>query len=337
MKKTALALLFAATFANAAEVKVTGYGSNYDAALENAKVAALEQGASTFVMSERNARSNHVTESIDEYTSGVIKSYKVVSKQQNTLGYEVTIIADVVPKDNTIKKGKQSSFSPDFTEYERREKIVSRLDNVGHALYADVQNPNYKIGRTNTTVYADVVISWQQKWVSDMRAFSTTINEKGSTSTNTHGEIAAGVSNAVKSATGNGLLGWLAWEAAKPAPAPEWRDNQMVCFGAYRNSTVDCYNIDVDFAYIPRNPKLVMIATVDGQQIQLYEQYVDMQLYTFASAGDVWYNKFFPQHKTTMNQPAFMVYEKESQKMQVKFDVNNELMKRINNVQIYIR
>ena len=63
MKKTALALLFAATFANAAEVKVTGYGSNYDSALENAKVAALEQGASTFIMSERNAKANRVNES----------------------------------------------------------------------------------------------------------------------------------------------------------------------------------------------------------------------------------------------------------------------------------
>jgi hypothetical protein len=336
MKKTALALLFTATFANAAEVKVTGYGSNYDAALENAKVAALEQGASTFVMSERNARSNHVTESIDEYTSGVIKSYKVVSKQQNTLGYEVTIIADVVPKDNTIRKG-SGTFSPDFKEYERREKIVSRLDNIGNAVYADVKNPNYKIGRYDTTVYADVTISWQPKWVSDVRSFSKTINEKGSTSTNTHGEIAAGVSNAVKSATGNGILGWLAWEVAKPGPAPEWVANQMVCFGANQNSTVDCFNIDVDFAFIPRNPKLVMVATVDGQQVQLYEQYVDMQLYKFASAGDVRYNKFFPQHKTTLNQPALLVFENESQKMRVKFDVNNELMKRINNVQVYLR
>jgi len=336
MKKTVLALLFAATFANAAEVKVTGYGSNYDAALENAKVAALEQGASTFIMSERNAKGNRVDESIDEYTSGVIKSYKITNQARTPIGYEVTIIADVVPKDNTIRKG-SGNFSPDFKEYERREKIVSKLDNIGNAIYADVKNPDYKIGRYDTTVYADVIISWQPKWVSDAKSFSKTIGEKGSTSTNTHGGIAAGVSNAVKGFTGNGVLGWLAWEVAKPAPPPEFRSNQMVCFGAYQNSTVDCYNIDVDFAFIPRNPKLVLIANVDGQQLQLYEQYVDMTLYKFAQAGDTRYNRFIPQHKTTLNQSALLVFENETQKMRVKFDVSNEIMKRVTNVQVYLR
>ena len=337
MKKTLLALLLASSFANAAEITASGFGGSYEAALENAKVAALEQGASTFVMSERNARQNRVDETIDEYTSGVIKSYKIVSHQKNMVGHEVVIVADVVPKDNTIKKGKQSSFTPDFNEYERREKIVNRLDNVGNAIYADVGTPNYKIGRYHTTVYVDVTLAWQQKWIGDMRSFSTTIAEKGSTSTNTHGEIAAGVSNAIKGATGSGVLGWLAWEAARPAPPPPLQDNQMVCFGATKASSVDCYNLDVDIVGIPRSPKLVMIANVNGKQMQIYEQYVDMQLYKFASAGESRYNRYLPQHKTTLNQPAFMVFENETQRVPVKFDVDNNLMKNIQSVQVYLR
>jgi hypothetical protein len=337
MKKTLLALLLASSFANAAEITASGFGGTYEAALENAKVAALEQGASTFVMSERNARQNRVDETIDEYTSGVIKTYKIVSHQKNMVGHEVTIIADVVPKDNTIKKGKQSSFAPDFNEYDRREKIVNRLDNVGSAIYADVGAPNYKIGRNHTTVYVDVTIAWQPKWVGDMRSFTSTIAEKGSTSTNTHAEISAGVSNAIKGATGSGILGWMAWEATRPGPAPAMRDNQMVCFGTYRNSSVDCRNLDVDIVSFPRSPRLVMVANVNGSQIQIFEQYVDVQLYQFASAGDTRYNRYFPQHKTTLNQPAFMVFENEKQRVPVKFDVDNNLMKNIQSVQVYLR
>ncbi len=337
MKKTILALLLASSFANAAEITASGFGSTYEGALENAKVAALEQGASTFVMSERNARQNRVDETIDEYTSGVIKSYKIVSHQKNMIGHEIVIVADVVPKDNTIKKGKQSSFTPDFNEYDRREKIVNRLDNVGNAIYADVGTPNYKIGRYHTTVYVDINLAWQPKWVGDMRSFTSTIAEKGSTSTNTHGEIAAGVSNAVKNISGNPIIGWLAWEAAKPGPAPEFRDNQMVCFGSYQNSSVDCRNLDVDIVSMPRSPKLVMVATVNGSQMQIYEQYLDVKLYKFASAGDTRYNRYFPQHKTTLNQPALLVFENETQRVPVKFEVDNNVMKNIQSVQVYLR
>ena len=253
------------------------------------------------------------------------------------IGHEVTIVADVVPKNNTIKKGKQSSFTPDFNEYDRREKIVSRLDNVGSAIYADVSTPNYKVGRYHTTVYVDVTLAWQPKWLGDMHSFTSTIAEEGSTSTNTHGEIAAGVSNAVKGVTGNGVLGWLAWEATKPPPAPEFRDNQMVCFGATVNSSVNCRNLDVDLVGMPRSPKLVMIANVNGSQVQIAEQYVDIKLYKFASAGDTRYNRFFPRHKTTLNQPALLVFENERQRVPLKFDVENNLMRQIDSVQVYLR
>ena len=67
MKKTLLALALASSFAFADEVTVTGYGSNYNAALENAKVVALEKGASTFIIAESNARNGRVEEKIDQY------------------------------------------------------------------------------------------------------------------------------------------------------------------------------------------------------------------------------------------------------------------------------
>ena len=73
MKKTLLALALASSFAFADEVTVTGYGSNYNAALENAKVAALEKGASTFIIAESNARNGKVEKKINQYNNNIMK------------------------------------------------------------------------------------------------------------------------------------------------------------------------------------------------------------------------------------------------------------------------
>jgi hypothetical protein len=97
MKKTLLELLLASSFEYAEQVTVTGYGANYNAALENAKVLALEKGASTFIIGENRAREGKVTEEIDQYNGGVIKSYRIVSQRNDGFSHEVEIAADVVP------------------------------------------------------------------------------------------------------------------------------------------------------------------------------------------------------------------------------------------------
>jgi hypothetical protein len=333
MKKSLLALLFVCSSVFAGEVTVTGYGSNYHAALENAKTSALEKGASTFIIAESNARNGRVEEKIDQYNGGVIKSYRIVDHRSTAMGYEVTIVADVVPKNNTQKRT-TTPFNIGFDEYEKRERVVRRLDDVGKAIHANIANPQTKIGREETTISTNIELSWQQKWLSDMKLFTSTINEKGKTTSNARESLAGGVTTALIGV--HPLAGALGWEVLKPDPI-QLQDNMMVCFGMYIKSSVDCFNLDVDMT-MPRNPKIVVIGKVQGQDVFLHEQYLeDSKMYKFVSAGDSRYNRFFPNYKTTYNQPALVIFENEKQSVPVKFAVNNELVKQLESVQVYLR
>lgn len=333
MKKTLLALLFACSSALAEEVTVTGYGTNYHAALDNAKVSALEKGASTFIIAESNARNGRVDEKIDQYNGGVIKTYRIVEHRSTPIGYEVTIVADVVPKNNTVKRT-TTPLDLQFDEYEKRERVVRRLDDVGKAIHANIANPQTKIGRDETTISTNIELSWQSKWLSDMKLFTSTINEKGKTTSNTREGIAGGVATALIGVSP--ILGAIGWEALKPDPI-QLQDNMMVCFGMYIRSSVDCFNLDVDMT-MPRNPKIVIIGKIRGQDVFLHEQYLeDTRMYQFVSAGDSRNNRYFPKFKTTYNQPALVIYENEKHSIPVKFAVSNDLVKQLESVQVYLR
>lgn len=333
MKKTLLALLLSASLANAAEVQVTGYGSNYYGAVENAKTAALEKGASTFIIGETTARNGKVEEKIDQYNGGVIKSYKVVEHRATSIGYEVTIVADVVPKNNTVKKT-TTPLNIQFDEYEQRERVVRRLDDVGKAIHANISAPQTKIGRDETTISTNIELSWQSKWLSDMKQFTSTINEKGKTTSNTRESLAGGLSTYLFGVSP--ILGAIGWEATKPDPI-QLQDNMMVCFGMYIRSSVDCFNLDVDMT-MPRNPKILIVGKVRGQDVFLHEQYLeDTRMYQFVNAGEYRNNRFLPNFKTTYNQPALVIFENEKHSLPVKFNVSNDLVKQLESVQVYLK
>lgn len=333
MKKSLLALLFVCSSVFAGEVKVTGYGANYHAALENAKTSALEKGASTFIIAESNARNGRVEEKIDQYNGGVIKSYSIIEHRSTAMGYEVTIVADVVPKNNTQKRT-TTPFNIGFEEYEKRERVVQRLDDVGKAIHANIANPQTKIGREETIISTNIELSWQQKWLSDMKLFTSTINEKGKTTSNTRESLAGGLSTYLFGVSP--ILGAIGWEATKPDPI-QLQDNMMVCFGMYIRSSVDCFNLDVDMT-MPRNPKIVVIGKVRGQDVFLHEQYLeDTRMYQFVNAGDYRSNRFLPNFKTTYNQPALVIFENEKHSLPVKFAVSNDLVKQLESVQVYLR
>jgi hypothetical protein len=334
MKKTILALLFAVSIANAAEVKVTGYGANYEAALENAKTEAIGQGSSTFIMSERNARNNTVNENIDEYTSGILKSFKVISFQPTMVGYEVTIIADVVPKKKHIKKS-ETSFDIDFKEHEQRNRIVRRLDDVSKAIYANIGKPSTRIGSYETTVSVDIELLWQQKWLSDMKQFTSTIDQSVPLNSNVREKVAGGLANALI-VNGLPIAGAIAHEAIRPEPI-KLQDNMMVCYGMYIKSSLDCFSLDVDMT-MPRNPKLVMVGKVAGQEVVLHEHYIEnSRLYKFVSAGDSRYNRFFPGYTSKFDRPALVIFENERERVPLKFAVSNDVIKQVESVQVYLR
>ena len=331
MNKTLLSLLLISTFASAEEVRVTGYGATYNSALENAKTQALEKGASTFIIGENRARNGHVTEEIDQYNGGVIKTYKIVSRNSTLVGYEVEIIADVVPKNNSMKRSSGSSLGIDFEDYDKRERVVRHLDNVTTAIRADVMPPSHKIGRYETTVYTNVVLSWQPKWISDMKSFASVVNQKGNTNNNIRDRVTGSAIS--YSMTAFGPIGALAslgvYNATKPNEQPI-NQNMMVCF-----SGNECSSIDVDMT-LPRNPKLVLVADVAGQEVVLYEQFLDMKMYRYVPAGETVSNSIFKSYNVRYNQPALLIDERQ-QKVPVSFTVANDVIRNVSNVNVFLR
>ena len=339
MKSLFLSLALVASVATAEEVTVTGYGSNYTSALENAKVAALEKGASTFIIGESNARDNKVTEKIDQYNGGIIKNYKVVSNSKTMLGFEVTIVADVVPKDNTVRKQSSLPLSVDFEEYEKREKIVNRLGNVSKAIHADVSNTTYQVGKYQTTFQTKVVLSWQPKWITDVKAFTTVLDDKGKTTNNIYDNVSGSTINNVVARFGlAGALVGVAMDSAVKPKVPENSTNMMLCFSEYSDASFKCSNLNVDLAF-PRTPQLLLVAKVNGQDVILYKQYLDMKLYRFVQAGDSVPTSGFirTSFKTNFHNPAVVVYEQETQTVDLTFIADNSIIKSATSVNVYLR
>ena len=320
MKKTLLSLLFVSFFAHAEEVTVTGYGTDFNSALQNAKVAALEKGASTFMIGKNEARDGRVYENIDQYNGGVIKSYDVIDAQRTANGFNVTIVADVEPKNNQVRTTQEQ-----FIEFDERYTVADRLSNVSDAIVAQAAKPTLNIGSGMTTVSVNVELSWQPKWLSDMRSFTSVINEDGRKHNNIHENVAGGLTNFALGAAGP-IAGWLTWEATKPPPVQR-SDSMMVCFND------GCKNLNVDIN-LPRNPKLVLAA--DNGMV-LAEHFVNIELYKFASAGDVEYNRYVRSFKETYDQPALVVYENRKQVVRLKFNQPTNVLRNVKHVNVYLK
>lgn len=331
MKKTLLSLLIISSIASAEEVRVTGYGATYNSALENAKTLALEKGASTFLIGENRVRNGRATEEIDQYNGGVIKTYKIVSRNSTPVGYEVEIIADVVPKNNSMKRSNTTSLDIDFEDYDKRERVVRRLDDISTAIRADSMQPFHKIGRYETTISTNIVLSWQPKWISDMKAFASVVNQKGNTNNNIRETITGGAISYSMTAFGPiGALASLGVYNATKQPEQPRNQNMMVCF-----SGNECSSINVDMTF-PINPKLTLVADVNGEQVVLYEQFLDMKMYRYIAAGETINNSIFRNYNVRYNQPALLIDEKQ-QVVPVTFTVPNDVIRNVSSVNVFLR
>ena len=107
----------------AVEVVVKGYGTDYISSLQAAKVSALEQVTGTWINSEQHLNEGNLSESIHQYNSGVITSYKVLEFSE----HEVTIQAQVdIIKDNKV--GSNSTNISEATRTQLEQKYIKRKE-----------------------------------------------------------------------------------------------------------------------------------------------------------------------------------------------------------------
>lgn len=326
--------MLASSVAFADEVTVTGYGSTFDNALANAKMQALEKVTGTFVISESEYKNKQYKESIDQYNGGIINKYDIISSSKKSTGYEVTIVADVDrKKDNRMKVNKPVALDVQQQDYKERQKVFDRLDDFSKAVSIQLSQPTYNIGRNTTTINLNVAMSFQPKWVSDMKSFGKVIDEEGKTSSNVystiHGSVVSGLMTTIP------LAAVVVAKVGEPKQA-ERSDDTMVCFARTKNSSVSCQSIGVNFRNIHSTPRIVVYGSINGKDVELWSQHAHPSFYEVVYPGDrraTWFRNI----NNTYNQPALLVYENEQQVANVRFVIDNNQMEQIKNLKVVLQ
>lgn len=333
MKRTLLAsvLFLFAGYSNAVEVTADGYGTNYDIALSQAKRNALEKVASTFITSQRTLKDGTVEERVIEYNGGIIESYEIVREERNGIDHRITIVANVEPKhDNRVLPKQDSTIQWNEKDFDDRQEVVRALDDISKAVHATVVASRVSANTWESEIAVNVTLKWQPKWISDLKAFSSVINEEGVTSTNTRNQIVGNITASLLSKSP--FAGVLFHGALHKKEEPKNSISQMVCFDA------DCRNVGNDFYYFPTAPRMyVMGTTKTGKTIRLDSRYIDPELYELYSAGSTRSHPNFPQIKTKYHQPALVIYENVEQKFDFNIRVPTQTLRELKNIEIYLK
>ena len=332
-------LLLAAVFAvnaNAETVVVTGYGDSYEGALKNAKIAALEKVAGTFIVSDTVWRSNEsVFEQIKQYNGGVIKSYKVLDQRQG----QVTIEADVdVIKNNKIFVDNASAVDQDklnanIDNFNSKLNIVKYLDDPKKAFYVKPMQVQAIPKGSHVSFKINTHVQWQPKWISDIKSFHSLIDDKGNTHTDTRDKMAGGLLNtAMTSNPYLGILGSLIYTGTQENH--QRSQDPMICLSDRRTSSdITCYNIAGGFNNMPYNEMKVEVAAYDSNGKQIYKTNVDVQnniMYERVQAGEQKRSRWGVTR--TFDQPAMIVYENEAMKFSIDLTMPTNIGKNVNNI-----
>lgn len=173
MKSILAILLLISVNASAVEVLATGSGKNYNSALANAKVAALDKANGSWIHGETNYRDGEFSESITEYNGGVVASYEVLDWNGTT----IRIKADVVPREkngmstNSLSVPSKMRSELDGRRYneEQKAKASKVLDNRSSAIKFTPEDVSYKTVGDQTHVTVTGIVGYQDKWVSDYK------------------------------------------------------------------------------------------------------------------------------------------------------------------------
>jgi hypothetical protein len=243
-KVLALCVMGAALSCSATEVVVTGYGKSYQSALDNAKVAAVDKANGLWLNSEQKVTDGKHSERIVTYSGGVLTKFDIVSSTSDS----VTIKADVQPREKNgmstnsvnIPPSMRREVSGRIDNQKRLKDAVSSLNDKNKALSIIVSDVSYSEVGTNTKVTLTGKISYNQKWLEDLRELSQQVGVKGGTfeeKPDYYGIALTSLAGQVSPIAGGASA--VAFAANKPSAQPSRSSYQMVCLD-------DCYMIGED-------------------------------------------------------------------------------------------
>jgi len=185
--KNILVVLCCTLFCNlslAAEVTATGYGRTSDEALQNAKVLATEYAASTFLTGKQEFSNGKYKESLGQYNGGLVQKYVVQKTIINSMGYEITILADVnTDKVNEIITNGDTASNTIIPQVEKAlnethkvQAAWSAISKASDPFVFAVDSTKYEIDGDNIQLTYHLHLKWNPKWVDDSVQLARAIN-----------------------------------------------------------------------------------------------------------------------------------------------------------------
>lgn len=285
MRSFLLVFLFVVTTAHSAEVVVKGYGKTVEDALQNAKTAALELVAGTFVTGQASLEGERYQSRTAQYNGGLIRRHEIISVEEVGELVVVSIKADVdTDKVNTVVASSGAEITESVgvqlekarDDFEKTRRIVAALDDPAQAFAVRVANVRYRNRGDMTDVEIDGVVVFNPKWYDDVRLMARTIGRKvdiGSAWTEALWGLAA------LTAIVNPAITGTAFSMARMAQGtPKASEEYMACFGRDNGWDVDeCYEIRHPMPRTMRSHRLQLAGTLTlaDREIQLGQVNVD--------------------------------------------------------------
>lgn len=176
----------------AAEVTATGYGGSYEESLQNAKVLATEQAASTFITSKQELIDGKFKEILKQYSGGLVRKYKVTNTLINKGVYEITITADVnADKINKIIENGESSpmavaaqIEKAIDEHDKTASALTAISAISNPFAVVVDGAEYVLTDDGETIRATyhMHLVWNPKYVDDLKQLVTAVDRNSGSS-----------------------------------------------------------------------------------------------------------------------------------------------------------
>ena len=88
---------------------------------------------------------------------------------------------------------------------------------------------------------------------------------------------------------------------------------------------------------LPKYQKLIVVGKVNDKEVILFQGMFNTTLYKHLEAGHTINHKWFNRQSITYNQPTLMIYENEIQKFPLTFIAENDIIKSVSSINVYLR
>ena len=264
----------------AEEVTVTGYGKTVDAALQNAKTAAVEQVAGTFITGKATLEGGQYRSRTDQYNGGLIKRHEILSTIKQDGLFAVRIQADVdTTKVNSVIESNGAEITAPVADrieksrddFEKTKRIVEALDDPAQAFAVRVKKVTYRNQGELTKIIAEIEIIYSPKWYDDVRLMARTIGREIDTGAWWRDALwgLAALTAAVNPALPGTMFSIARQAEVKQQASPEY----MACFGKDNGWDVDeCYEIRHPLSRTTRSSQIKLGGRlVQGDEVLRFE------------------------------------------------------------------